>query len=44
MCSISNALDGTEDHTVYLGDMPELPDDDMAVEEEFETDSKEDND
>ena len=44
-CGISNALDGTEDDEVYTDDMPELTDDDMAMEDEFETDSEvEDND
>ena len=42
-CGISNALDSTEDDEVYADDMPELADDDMAIEDEFETDSKEDN-
>ena len=41
-CGISNALDGTEDDEVYAADMPELADDDMAMEDEFETDSEED--
>ena len=41
-CGISNALDGTEDDEVYADDMPELADDDMAMEDEFETDSEED--
>ena len=41
MCGISSALDGTEDDEVYADDMPELAD--MAM-EEFETDSKEDDD
>ena len=40
-CGISNALDGTEDEEVYADDMPELADDDMAMEDEFETDSEE---
>jgi len=39
-----NALDGTKDDAVYVDDMAELPDDDMAMEEEFETDSEEDDD
>ena len=42
-CGISNALDGTEDDEVYADDMPELADDDMAMEDEFETDSEEEN-
>lgn len=42
-CIFSNALDGTKNEAVYVDDMPELPDD-MAMEEEFETDSEEDND
>ena len=41
-CGISNALDGTEDDEVYADDMPKLADDDMAMEDEFETDSEED--
>ena len=41
-CGISNALDGTEDDEVYADEMPELADDDMAMEDEFETDSEED--
>ena len=40
MCGISNALDGTEDNAIYDDEMPEVADDDM--EDEFETDSKED--
>ena len=43
-CGISNALDGTEDDEVYADDMAELADDDMAMEDEFETDSEEDDD
>ena len=41
-CGISNALDGTEDDAVYNDEMPEVADDDM--EDEFETDSEEDED
>ena len=41
-CGISNALDGSEDDKVYADDMPELADDDMAMEDKFETDSEED--
>ena len=43
-CGISNALDGTEDDEVYTDDMPELADDDnfIAMEDEFETVSEED--
>lgn len=41
-CDISNALDGTEDDEVYTDDMPELADDGMAMEDEFETDSEDD--
>ena len=41
-CGISNALDGTEDDEVYADEMPELADDDMAMEDKFETDSEED--
>jgi len=37
-----NALDGTEDDEVYPDDMPELADDDMVIEDKFETDSEED--
>ena len=33
-----------EDDTVYVDDIPELLDDDMVMEEEFETDSEEDDD
>ena len=43
-CGISNTLDDTEDDEVYADDMPELADDEMAMEEEFETDSVEDDD
>ena len=39
---ISNVLDDTEDDEVYADEMPELADDDMAMEDEFETDSEED--
>lgn len=39
-CGISNALDGTEDNAIYDDEMPEVAEDDM--EDEFETDSKED--
>jgi len=42
VCRISNALDGTEDDAIYDNEMPEVADDDM--EDEFETDSDEDND
>ena len=41
-CGISNALDGTEDDAIYDDEMPEVADDDM--EDEFETDSEEDDD
>ena len=41
-CGISNALNGTEDDAIYDDKMPEVADDDM--EDEFETDSEEDND
>ena len=41
-CGILNALDGTEDDEVYADEMPELADDDMAMEDEFETDSQDD--
>ena len=40
-CGILNALDGTEDDEVYADEMPELADD-MTMEDEFETDSEED--
>ena len=40
-CGISNTLDGTEDDEVYADEMPELADD-MTMEDEFETDSEED--
>ena len=39
-CGISNALDSTKDDEVYTDDMPELADDYMMVEDEFETDSE----
>ena len=42
-CGISNALDGTEDDEVYADDMPELADD-LAMVDEFKTDSEEDDD
>jgi len=42
MWGILNALDGTEDDEVYPDDMPELADDDMVIEDKFETDSEED--
>ena len=41
-CGISNALNGTEDDATYDDKMPEVADDDM--EDEFETDSEEDDD
>ena len=41
-CGISNALDGTEDDAICDDEMPEVADDDM--EDEFETDSEEDDD
>ena len=41
-CSISNALDRIKDDEVYTDDMPEPADDDMAMEDEFETDSEDD--
>ena len=43
-CGILNTLDGSEDDKVYADDMPELADDDMAMEDELETDSEEDDD
>lgn len=42
MCGISNALDGTEDDAIYDDEMPEVADDD--TEDEFETDSEDDDD
>jgi len=42
VCRISNALDGTEDDAIYDNEMPEVADD--VMEDEFETDSDEDND
>ena len=41
-CSISNTLDGIKDDEVYADDRPEPADDDMAMEDEFETDSEDD--
>ena len=41
-CGISNALDRTEDDAIQDDEMPEVGDDDM--EDEFETDSEEDDD
>ena len=41
-CGMSNALNGTEDDTIYDDEMPEVADDDM--EDEFETDSEDDDD
>ena len=41
-CGISNALDGTEYDAIYDDKIPEVADDDM--EDEFETDSEEDDD
>ena len=43
-CGISNALDATKDDEVYADDIPLLMDDDMAMEDEFENNSEEDND
>ena len=42
MCNISNALDGIKDDEVNADDMPEPADDDRGMEDQFETDSKED--
>lgn len=39
-----NVLDGTHDDEVYADDIPELADNDMEMEDEFETDSEEDKD
>ena len=44
MCGISNTLDDTKDDEVYTDDMPELADDAMVMEDEFETNSEEDED
>ena len=43
-CGISNALDGTEDDTVYEEEMPEIDggEEEEEMEEEFDTDSDED--
>ena len=43
-CGILNALDSTKDTEVYTDDMSELAADDMPVDDEFETDSKGDDD
>ena len=42
MCSISNTLDGTKNDEVCADDMPELADNNMAMEDEFETNREED--
>ena len=44
-CVILNTLDSTEDDELEVNadDMPELADDDKAMEDEFETDNEEDN-
>jgi len=42
-CDISNALEGTKNDAVYADDMPKLADGDMAMEDQFETDSEEAN-
>ena len=39
-CGISNALDGTEDDVIY--DYPQIDADDEEMEEEFDTDSEDD--
>ena len=38
---ISNTLDCTEDNNIYTNDIPELADNEMALDDKFETDSKE---
>ena len=40
-CGILNTLDGTEDDKVYVDDIPELADNDLVMEDEFETNSEE---
>ena len=40
-CRISNALDCTENDNIYTYEMPKLTDDEMAWDDKFETDSKE---
>ena len=41
-CGISNTLDGSEEDAIYDNEMPEVADNDK--EDEFETDSEEDDD
>ena len=41
-CGISNALDGSEEDVIYDNEMPEVAENDK--EDEFETDSKADED
>lgn len=43
-CGISNALDGTEENAVYTDEMPELADSEDEMEDEFETETKEEED
>ena len=38
-CGISNAMEGTDDDTIYTGDSQEL-DDDEEMEDEFQTEGK----
>ncbi|XP_027055152.1 uncharacterized protein LOC113682195 [Pocillopora damicornis] len=40
-CRISNTLDCTEDNNIYTNDIPEIADNEMALDDKFETDSKE---
>ena len=40
-CGVLNALDSTDDDEVYADDIPQLADNDMEMEDEFETDSEE---
>ena len=43
-CGISNALDRTEDDAVYTDEMPELADSEDEMEDEFQTESEEEED
>ena len=40
-CKISNAPDCSEDDNICTDDMPKLADDEMAWDDKFETDNKE---
>ena len=40
-CRISNALDCTENDNIYTYELPKLTDDEMAWDDKFEKDSKE---